>query len=128
MASGLLLLLGSLALGLAALGVYAVMAYAVGQRTQEFGIRTALGAQAGDLVRHVVGGGLRLTALGIAIGAVLAFGVANLLANFLYGVNPRDPLVFGGVSLLLGAVALVACWLPARRAAKVDPLVALRSE
>lgn len=128
MASGLLLLLGSLALGLAALGVYAVMAYAVGQRTQEFGIRTALGARTSDLVLHVVGGGLRLTALGIVLGGMLAFGVAHLLANFLYGVNPRDPLVFGGVSLLLGAVALLACWLPARRAAKVDPLVALRTE
>jgi predicted permease len=128
MASGLLVLLGSMALGLAAMGVYAVMAYAVSQRTQEFGIRMTLGARVSDVVRQVLGDGLRLTALGIAIGLALALALAHLLASFLYGLSPFDPLAFAGVPLLLGLVALTACWLPARRAAKVDPMEALRSE
>ncbi len=128
MASGLLLLLGGVALVLAAMGVYAVMAHAVSQRTQEFGVRMALGARPGDVLRQVLRQGLRLALLGLAVGAALALAVTHLLAGFLYGVSPFDPLTFLGVPALLGLVAMVACWIPARRATRVDPIVALRSE
>ena len=127
-ASRLLLLLGLTGLALAAMGVYAVMAYAVNQRTQEFGVRLALGASRGDLYRLVLEQGLTLAALGCAIGLGLALGITRLLAGFLYGVSPYDPLTFVGVPALLGLVALLACWLPARRATRVDPIVALRAE
>ncbi len=128
MASSLLILLGAVALALAAMGVYAVMAHAVSQRTQEFGVRMALGAQPGDVVRHVVGHGLALALLGLAAGLALSLAISRLLAGFLYGISPFDPAVFTGVSALLALIALVACWLPARRAARVDPVIALRSE
>jgi len=127
-AAGLLAALSAVALTLAAMGVYAVMAYAVSQRTQEFGVRMALGAQVGDVVRQVLRQGLALVALGTAIGLALALAVTHLLAGFLYGVSPFDLLTFVAVPLVLGAVALLACWLPARRAARVDPMVALRCE
>ncbi len=128
MASSLLILLGLVALILAAMGVYAVMAYAVSQRMQEFGVRIALGATPRDVLRFVVGRGLALAAGGVAVGLVLALIVTRLLAGFLYGVSPFDPLTFVGVPVLLVLVALLACWLPARRATKADPMVALRSE
>ena len=127
-ASSLLTVLSTIALTLAAMGVYAVMAYAVSQRTQEFGVRMALGAQVGDVVRQVLRQGLVLVALGTATGIALALAVTHWLGGFLYGVSPFDPLTFVGVPLLLGAVALLACWLPARRAARVDPMEALRCE
>jgi len=110
------------------MGVYAVMAYAVSQRTQEFGVRMALGASARQLVWQVTRQGLVLASTGAGIGIVLALGLTRLLANFLYGVSPFDPTTFVGVPLLLGLVALLACWLPARRATKVDPMTALRAE
>jgi putative ABC transport system permease protein len=128
MASSLLLLLGGIALVLAAMGVYAVMAYAVSQRTQEFGVRMALGAQPGRVLWQVMRQGLALTGLGVAAGGVAALGVTHLLASFLYGVSPVDLPTFAGVALLLAVIALLACWLPARRATKVDPIVALRAE
>jgi predicted permease len=128
MASSLLTLLGAVALIIAAMGVYAVMAYAVSQRTQEIGIRMALGAQARDVLGDVLGRGLLMAALGAAVGVALAVGVTRLLTSFLYGMDPFDPLTFGGVSLGLGGIALLACLLPALRAARVDPLVALRCE
>jgi predicted permease len=128
MTSGLLLSLGLISLLLAALGVYAVMAYAVSQRTQEFGIRLALGAQIGDVLRQVVGSGLRLAGLGVVIGLALAAGLSRLLSGFLWGVNPFDPVTFVAVPGILMLVALSACYLPARWAARVDPMVALRSE
>ncbi|MDQ5977200.1 MAG: hypothetical protein QG602_172 [Verrucomicrobiota bacterium] len=126
--SSLLACLSSVALLLAAMGVYAVMAYAVGQRTQEFGVRLALGASSGRLVWQVVRSGLVLAATGAGIGLILAFAVTRLMTNFLYGVSPFDPVTFTLVPLALGLVALLACWLPARRATKVDPMTALRAE
>ncbi|MBK9991998.1 MAG: ABC transporter permease [Verrucomicrobia bacterium] len=128
MAASLLMLLGCVALILAAMGVYAVMAYAVSQRTQEFGVRMALGAQPGAVLRQVVGQGLVLAAIGTGAGLLLAFSVTRLLAGFLYGVSPFDPAIFLGVPSLLIAVGALACWLPARRATRVNPIEALRTE
>jgi predicted permease len=128
LAATILLLLGAVALTLAAVGVFAVMAYAVSQRTQEFGVRLALGAAPGQVLRLVLGQGLRLAAIGIVIGLLLTAGVTRLLTAFLHGVHPLDPVVLGGVSILLAAIALLACWLPAWRATRVDPCQALRAD
>jgi len=128
LASTLLLLLGAVSLVLAAMGVYAVMAYAVNQRTQEFGVRMALGAQPRTVLTQVVGQGLVLAAIGSALGLFIAFFFTRLLAGFLYGVSPFDPKTFLGVPVLLIAIAALACWVPARRATKIDPIVALRAE
>ncbi len=120
--------LGLLALALAALGLYGLISYSVAQRTREIGIRRALGAQERDLLRLVVGHGMRLTALGLAIGLVAAAALARSLADVLYEVSPIDPLTFVAGPLLLAAVALLACYLPARRAVKLEPMTALRTE
>ena len=127
-AATLLLLLGAVALLLSALGIYGVMAYVVNQRRHEIGIRMALGAQTRNVLVLIVGQGLRLAGLGVALGLAGALFTARLLASFLYGVSPFDLATYGGVAVLLGLVALVACWLPAHRAAKVDPTEALRYE
>ena len=119
---------GGCALLLAAIGIYGLMAYSVEQRTQEIGIRLALGAEASTVRRMVVRQGMTLALVGVAIGLAAAFGLARLITTFLFGVTARDPLVFGGVPLVLAAVALFAVWLPALRASRVDPLIALRSE
>jgi len=128
MATTLLATLGAVALMLAAMGVYAVMAYSVSQRTQEFGVRMALGALPGTILRQVLLQGLGLAAAGIATGLTLALAVTRLMAGFLYGVSPLDPVTFVGVPLLLTLVALLACLLPARRATRINPVDAMRAE
>jgi predicted permease len=119
---------GVLALLLSAIGIYGVMSYAVSRRTREIGVRVALGAGRRDVVGMVVGRAMRLAALGLVVGAAGALGAGQLLQSQLVGVSPRDPATFAAIVLLLGAVAFLASWLPARRAAAVDPLVALRYE
>jgi len=121
-------LFAALALVLACMGIYGVMAYSVAQRTSEVGVRMALGAQAGNVLRLVLGEGLRLAVLGAAIGLAGSFFATRLLAGMLFGVAPSDPLTFASVALVLMAVAMVACYIPAWRATRVDPLVALRHE
>lgn len=127
-AASLLTLLGGLGVLLAAFGVYAVTAYAVGRRTQEFGVRIALGATTGALLRLVLGQGARTAALGVAGGLLLGAAVARLLGGFLCGANPFDPATFLGGAVVLGAVTLLATLRPALRAARTDPVVALRAE
>ncbi|MEY2880741.1 MAG: hypothetical protein RLZZ15_3121 [Verrucomicrobiota bacterium] len=125
---GLFASFAALALFLAALGIYGVMAYAVAQRTQEIGVRMALGAEPGSVVAMMLRQGLRLVGLGLALGFVSAWFAAQLLGSLLHGVSPHDPPTFALVPLLLAAVALFACWLPSRRATRIDPIEALRAE
>jgi putative ABC transport system permease protein len=123
----LLGLFAGLALLLTAIGLYGVMAYGVVQRVREIGVRIALGAQTGDVLKMVLRQGLKLTALGLAIGLAAAYALTRYMRSLLFGVKAADPLTFAAIALLLIVVALVACWIPARRATKVDPIVSLRS-
>jgi putative ABC transport system permease protein len=120
--------LGALALLLAGIGIYGVVSYGAAQRTREIGVRMALGAKESDVLGLVLWDGLIVIGAGLAIGLLLAAAATRVIASFLYGVGATDPLTFVAVPLLLGAVALVASYIPARRAVKVDPLVALRYE
>jgi putative ABC transport system permease protein len=126
--TALLGLFAVLALVLAMAGVYGVFSYVVTQQTHEIGVRMALGAEPGQMLRLILRRGVLLAGTGVCLGAVAASFLVSVLASQLYEVKPRDPSVFAGAALLLVAVALAACWIPARRAMRVDPLAALRSE
>jgi putative ABC transport system permease protein len=124
----LMAIFGGSALLLAAIGIYGLMAYSVEQRTQEIGIRLALGAETGAVRNMVVAQGMRLVLIGIALGIGSAFGLTRFLAAFLFGVNVRDPMAFTAIPLALILIALLATWLPALRASRLDPIQALRYE
>jgi ABC-type antimicrobial peptide transport system permease subunit len=119
---------GGCALLLAAIGIYGLMAYSVEQRTQEIGIRLALGAQSHQVKNMVVSQGMLLAIVGVIVGLALSYYLSRFVASFLFGVEAHDPLVFVGVPIVLSLVALVAVWLPARRASRIDPIIALRYE
>ncbi|MGH9934978.1 MAG: FtsX-like permease family protein, partial [Blastocatellia bacterium] len=127
-AAALLGLFGLLGLSLAVVGIYGVISYAASQRTGEIGLRMALGAQSRDILRLVIGQGLKLTLIGVGLGGAVALALTRFLSSLLVGVSATDPLTFLAVPLLPTFVALLACWIPARRATKVDPIIALRFE
>jgi ABC-type antimicrobial peptide transport system permease subunit len=124
----LLTIFGGIALVLAAIGIYGLMAYSVAQRTQEMGIRMALGADRAAIRRLVVWHGMKLTGTGVVLGVAAAFGLTRLMASLLFGVKTWDPAVFVTVPVILTAVALMAVWLPATRASRLDPMQALHVE
>jgi putative ABC transport system permease protein len=124
----LMAVFGGSALLLAAIGIYGLMAYSVAQRTQEIGIRLALGAGSTAVKQMVVVQGMRLALVGVVIGLASAFGLTRFIASFLFGVKPLDLTVFAAIPVLLTVVALVAVWVPARRASRVDPVIALRAQ
>jgi putative ABC transport system permease protein len=120
--------LGLLGLILAVVGIYSVVSYAAARRTQEIGIRIAMGAAPGDILRMVLRQGLSVVGIGLALGLAISLVGTRVLNGFFVGIKPSDPVTFVAVVLLLTAIALIACWIPARRATRIDPLVALRHE
>jgi putative ABC transport system permease protein len=126
--TSLFVLFALLALALGAMGIYSVVSYSVAERTHEIGVRMAMGAQQSNVLRLVVGEGMKLVCAGIVLGLVGAAALTRFMQSLLYGVRPSDPLTYAGVSLLLLLVALAACYIPAQRALRVDPMIALRYE
>ncbi|PYL92197.1 MAG: hypothetical protein DMF16_00655 [Verrucomicrobia bacterium] len=124
----LLTIFAGIAIALASIGLYGVMSYSVSQRTREIGIRMALGAQRRDVLQLVIRQGMLLTMVGVGLGLAGSFGLTRLISSLLFGVSATDIGTFGAVSSLLFVIALLACWLPARRASRVDPIVALHTE
>jgi putative ABC transport system permease protein len=124
----LLTIFGAIALLLAAIGIYGLMSYSVEQATHDIGVRMALGAARGDILSLVVARGMKLAGIGLAVGIAAAFAAARLLSRMLFGVEPTDPVTYLAVAVSLGIVAFFACYVPARRAMRIDPLIALRSE
>jgi ABC-type antimicrobial peptide transport system permease subunit len=124
----LIAIFAGIAVALAVVGVHSIVAYSVGQRTREIGLRVALGAQKRDIFQLIVGQGMGLAAVGVVVGLAGSMGLARFLESLLFEIRPSDPLTFFSSAILLAATAFLACWLPAMRAARVDPVVALRHE
>jgi ABC-type antimicrobial peptide transport system permease subunit len=124
----LLSIFAGIALLLSSIGIYGVISYVVGQRTHEIGIRMALGAQRRDVLNLMLGQGMKMAIAGVAIGVCAALGLTHLMVKMLFAVSATDPMTFAGVAIMLSGVALAACYIPARRAMRVDPIIALRYE